>query len=199
MGPIVAEAIEQRSVNTLIPYAKIGRTHSPAQISQIIASIVEFGFTNPILIDSEGGIVAGHGRVMAAKEMGLATVPCIVLGHLTPAQRQAYVIADNKLALNAGWNFATLTEQLCELEAMDFDVALTGFSPKEFAGLTAKHNAGHTDPDATPSPPADSAAGGRRRARFIRTFSVTLLPASGSNATGRRRIRGDGSFTRCSC
>ena len=79
---------------------------------------------------------------MAAKEMDLATVPCIVLGHLTPAQRKAYVIADNKLALNAGWDFATLTEQLCELDALDFDVALTGFSPEEFVALTAKHNAG---------------------------------------------------------
>jgi ParB-like chromosome segregation protein Spo0J len=79
---------------------------------------------------------------MAAKEMGLATVPCIVLGHLTSAQRKAYVIADNKLALNAGWDFATLTEQLCELEALDFDVALTGFSPEEFPALTAKHTAG---------------------------------------------------------
>jgi ParB-like chromosome segregation protein Spo0J len=126
MGPAVASAIEQRPVSTLIPYAKNARTHSPAQVTQIVASVTEFGFTNPILIDSEGVIIAGHGRVMAAKEMGLATVPCIVLGHLSPAQRQAYVIADNKLALNAGWDFATLTEQLCELDALDFDVALNG-------------------------------------------------------------------------
>jgi ParB-like chromosome segregation protein Spo0J len=88
-GPIVASAIEQRPVSALIPYAKNARTHSPAQVTQIVASITEFGFTNPILIDSNGGIIAGHGRVMAAKEMGLATVPCIVLAHLTPARTQS--------------------------------------------------------------------------------------------------------------
>ena len=92
---------------------------------------------------------------MAAKELGLEAVPCIVLGHLSPKQKRAYVIADNKLALNAGWDPVLLTEHLVELDAIDFDITLTGFSPEEFAALTAKRNAGHTDPDETPEAPAD--------------------------------------------
>ena len=96
--------IEQLQVDDLIPYATNSRTHSPDQVAQIAASMVEFGWTNPVLIDARGTIVAGHGRVMAARKLGMETVPCIRLGHLSPAQVRAYVIADNKLALNAGWD-----------------------------------------------------------------------------------------------
>jgi len=96
--------IEHLAIDALIPYARNSRTHSAEQVAQVAASIREFGFTNPVLIDGEGGIIAGHGRVMAARQLGLAEVPCIRLAHLSEAQRRAYVIADNKLALNAGWD-----------------------------------------------------------------------------------------------
>ena len=95
--------ITHRQTDTLTPYARNSRTHSRAQIAKLADSIREFGFTNPVLIDATGGIIAGHGRVMAARKLGMESVPCIVLAHLTEAQRRAYVIADNKLALNAGW------------------------------------------------------------------------------------------------
>ena len=94
--------IEQLKVGDLIPYVNNSRTHSDEQVTQVASSIKEFGFTNPILIDDDGGIIAGHGRLMAAKKLGLVEVPCIRLGHLSEAQRKAYVIADNQLALNSG-------------------------------------------------------------------------------------------------
>ena len=99
-----ASEVPTRKVAELVPYARNSRTHSEAQVAQIAASIREFGFTNPDLVDAKGEIIAGHGRVMAAKLLGLAEVPVLVLDHLTDAQRRAYVIADNKLALNAGWD-----------------------------------------------------------------------------------------------
>jgi ParB-like chromosome segregation protein Spo0J len=98
----VADKIIMRPVEALIPYARNARTHSDAQVAQIAGSIREFGFTNPVLLDGDNGIIAGHGRVLAARKLGLVEVPCIELAHLTPTQRRAYVIADNKLALNAG-------------------------------------------------------------------------------------------------
>ena len=97
-----------RSVDGLIPYARNARTHSEAQIAQIAGSIREFGFTNPVLLDGENGILAGHGRVLAARQLGMDQVPCIELAHLSAAQRRAYILADNKLALNAGWDEALL-------------------------------------------------------------------------------------------
>jgi ParB-like chromosome segregation protein Spo0J len=100
--------IESVRIDVLIPFAKNSRTHDDAQVAQIAASIREFGFTNPVLIDEANGIIAGHGRVMAARKLKLAEVPCIRLAHLTDAQKRAYVIADNKLALNAGWDEAML-------------------------------------------------------------------------------------------
>jgi len=127
--------IEHRSVGDLIPYALNSRTHSEAQVTQIAASIREFGFTNPILIDEQGGIIAGHGRLMAAKKLGMAEVPTITLSGLTAAQKKAYVIADNKLALNAGWDNEMLRLELGELEGMDFDLDLIGFSVDEIAAL----------------------------------------------------------------
>ena len=127
--------IEQVSIDKLIPYARNSRTHSDAQVAQIAASIKEFGFTNPVLIDGDGGIIAGHGRIMAAKSMKLDSVPCIRLDHLSEAQKKAYVIADNKLALNAGWDNELLVLELGELGDLGFDLDLTGFTAAEIDAL----------------------------------------------------------------
>lgn len=145
--------IETVAVDRLIPYARNSRTHSEAQVAQIAASIREFGFTNPVLIDADGGIIAGHGRVMGARQLAMAEVPCIRLGHLTEAQRRAYVIADNKLAANAGWDEEMLGLELRELMAEGYDVGLTGFELKEIDALLADMDAtkdGKTDPDSAP-------------------------------------------------
>jgi len=119
--------IEQLPTADLIPYARNTRTHSPEQVAQIAGSIREFGFTNPVLIDAENGIIAGHGRVMAASKLGLAKVPCIRLAHLTDTQKRAYIIADNKLALNAGWDEEMLGLELADLREADFDLDVLGF------------------------------------------------------------------------
>ena len=129
------KTIEPVSVETLIPYARNSRTHSDAQVAQIAASIKEFGFTNPVLIDQGGGIIAGHGRVLAARKLGLPEVPCIRLGHLTDAQKRAYVIVDNKLALNAGWDTEMLKVEFADLHELGFDLDLIGFSDDELADL----------------------------------------------------------------
>ena len=133
MVRIVAETIERRSVDSLVPYARNSRTHSEDQVAQLAAAMREFGFTNPVLIDENGGIVAGHGRIMAARAVGLTEVPCITLAGLTEAQRRAYVIADNKLALNAGWNDEVLREEMRALADADYDLDLTGFDDDELA------------------------------------------------------------------
>lgn len=122
--------LEHIAVDDLIPYALNSRTHSDEQVNQIAASIKEFGFTNPVLIDEDGGIIAGHGRVMAARKLGMGTVPCITLAYLTPAQKKAYVIADNQLALNAGWDIDTLRVEVEALQEMDFDLPMLGFDSK---------------------------------------------------------------------
>jgi ParB family chromosome partitioning protein len=127
--------IEQIQTTTLIPYARNTRTHSEAQVAQIAGSIREFGFTNPVLIDAENGIIAGHGRVMAAQKLGLAKVPCIRLAHLTDTQRRAYIIADNKLALNAGWDEEMLGLELADLRELDFDLDLLGFSENDIGAF----------------------------------------------------------------
>jgi DNA modification methylase len=142
-------------VADLIPYARNSRTHSDEQVAQIAASIREFGFTNPVLVDGERGIIAGHGRVLAARKLGLDEVPVIELTHLTEAQRRAYVIADNKLALNAGWDMDLLKVELGGLQADGFDLGLTGFSGDELAGLFAESTDGLTDPDEVPEVPVD--------------------------------------------
>lgn len=121
------QRIEMLPVAELTAYAKNSRTHSPAQVKQIEASIREFGFTNPILVDGTGGVIAGHGRLLAAKNMGLDVVPCLRLSHLTEAQKRAYVIADNKLAENAGWDMDILKLEIGDLSKMNFDINLTGF------------------------------------------------------------------------
>jgi hypothetical protein len=120
--------IKTAQVADLIPYARNSRTHSDEQITQIAASIKEFGFLNPVIVDGENGIIAGHGRVMAAKKLGMTELPAVEASHLTDAQRRAYIIADNKLALNAGWDDEMLRVEFDELGAMGFDLDLTGFS-----------------------------------------------------------------------
>jgi DNA modification methylase len=148
-------AIQYRQVRDLIPYARNSRTHTDEQVAQIAGSIREFGWTNPVLIDGDAGIIAGHGRVLAAQRLGLKEVPTIQLDHMTEAQRRAYVIADNKLALNAGWDNDLLKIELGELQALDFDLALMGFNPSELETLLAPAaTEGLTDPDDTPEPPA---------------------------------------------
>lgn len=127
--------ITYHKVTDLIPYINNSRTHSDEQVKQIAASIKEFGFTNPILIDESKGVIAGHGRLLAASKLALAEVPTIVLEGLTEAQRKAYVIADNKLALNAGWDFEMLTTDIARLQEMDFDVSLLGFGQAELETL----------------------------------------------------------------
>jgi ParB-like chromosome segregation protein Spo0J len=123
--------IESIKLDKLIPYARNSRTHSDQQVAQVAASIREFGFTNPVLIDSGDGVIAGHGRVMAARKLGLAEVPCIRLGHLTETQKRAYIIADNKLALNSGWDEEMLGLELADLREADFDLDLIGFDAGE--------------------------------------------------------------------
>ncbi len=143
--------IEQLGVDYLIPYAKNSRTHSAEQIAQIAASIREFDFTNPVLIDSEGGIIAGHGRVHAARKLGMTEVPCIRLSNLTELQKQAYIIADNKLALNAGWDDELLKIEFAELKEQGFDLELTGFTLGEIDELMPDViPEGLTDEDAVP-------------------------------------------------
>ena len=152
-----AKQVEWLELNSLIPYAKNSRTHSDAQVAQIASSIKEFGFNNPVLIDTDGGIIAGHGRVMAAQRLGLQTVPCIRLGHLTETQRKAYVIADNRLALNAGWDDQMLTLELTELKEEDFNLDLLGFEADELNALLnpIKETEGLTDEDAVPDVPEE--------------------------------------------
>lgn len=131
---------KKAAVADLIPYARNSRTHSDAQVAQIAASIREFGFTNPVLVDGQGGIIAGHGRVMAARKLGMAEVPVIELAHLTPAQKRAYVIADNQLALNAGWEFDMLSVELDELRADGFELGVLGFDTKQLNELIGTPN-----------------------------------------------------------
>lgn len=131
----MAKRIELWPLDRLKPYDQNARTHSAEQVAQIAASIVEFGFTNPILVDSSDGIIAGHGRLSAALELGLKTVPVVVLDHLSDRQRKAYILADNQLALNAGWDTDLLRAELQDLAEQDFDLSLIGFSDDELADL----------------------------------------------------------------
>jgi site-specific DNA-methyltransferase (adenine-specific) len=152
-----ASRIERIGVETLLPYAKNSRTHSDEQVAQIAASIKEFGFNNPILIDKENTIIAGHGRLLAARRAGMEEVPCIRLDHLTETQRKAYVIADNRLALNAGWDNEMLTIELNELMEDDFALDILGFDEKELKALLDPIQAteGLTDEDAVPEAPEE--------------------------------------------
>ncbi len=128
-------AYKTAAVSDLIPYARNSRTHSEVQVSKIAASIREFGFLNPVIVDGSSGIIAGHGRIMAAQKLGIETVPVIEASHLTDAQRRAYVIADNRLALDAGWDDEMLRVEFAELADMGFDLELTGFELGEIEAL----------------------------------------------------------------
>jgi DNA modification methylase len=148
--------INNKKVTELIPYVNNARTHSDEQVIQIAASIKEFGFTNPVLIDGENGIIAGHGRLMAAKKLGLEEVPTIELSHLSEAQRKAYILADNKLALNSGWDNDLLAIEFAELKLLDFNLDLTGFSSEEIGALTPEEiPPGLTDEDSVPELPEE--------------------------------------------
>ena len=150
------QKIEILAAADLVPYARNSRTHDDAQVAQIAASIKEFGFTNPILIDEDGGIIAGHGRLSAARKLGIDEVPCLRLGYLTDAQKRAYVIADNRLALNAGWDEEMLKVEFAELGDLGFDLELTGFDAKEIdVFLADPFEDGLTDDDAVPEVPEE--------------------------------------------
>jgi DNA modification methylase len=212
--------LEYLPLASLAPYARNARTHSPAQITQLVASIKEFGFTNPVLIDAQGGIIAGHGRVLAAQQVGMVTVPCLRLGHLTETQKRAYIIADNKLALNAGWDMDLLAQELAALRLEDFELDLLGFdeeSLQELLGETTPKQ-GLSHPDASPeapvtpvSKPGDLWLLGKHRllcgdstkaddvARVLGTdqpFLMVTDPPYGDNYDAdwrNRRLRADGS------
>jgi 16S rRNA G966 N2-methylase RsmD len=154
----MAQRIEHWLIEKLIPYARNPRTHSDAQVAQIAASIAEFGFNNPILVDTKAGIIAGHGRLLAARKLQLKEVPVIVLDHLTETQKRAYILADNQLALNdqnparTGWDESLLRVELAALQEEDFNLNVIGFEDEELARLLAAQDAaeGLTDEDAVP-------------------------------------------------
>jgi ParB-like chromosome segregation protein Spo0J len=132
--------IEQRLLSDLIPYINNSRKHSDDQVAQIAASIKEFGWTNPILVDGDNGIIAGHGRIMAAKKLGMTEVPVIELAHLSKEQRKALIIADNKLALNSDWDTNLLAIELKDLQDLGFDLNLTGFAENELSNIIETKN-----------------------------------------------------------
>jgi len=148
-----ADQVERWPIAKLIPYARNARTHSPEQVAQIAASIREFGFTVPVLVDEQGTLIAGHGRLLGAQQLGITDVPTMVARGWTPAQIQAYRLADNQLALNAGWDRELLGLELGELKLGGFDLALTGFGELELGDLLADRTAGLTDPDDAPEAP----------------------------------------------
>jgi DNA modification methylase len=134
---ITTERFEKVAIDKLIPYARNARTHSKEQVLQLRASLREFGFVNPVIVDKELNIIAGHGRILAAKEEGISEVPCVFVEHLTEAQKRAYILADNRLAMNAGWDNDMLSVELSDLQGADFDLALLGFDDKELEKLLA--------------------------------------------------------------
>jgi hypothetical protein len=159
-------AYKKVRVEDLIPYARNSRTHSERQVAEIAASIREFGFLSPIIVDGEQGIVAGHGRVLAARKLGLEVLPAIEASHLTDAQRRAFVIADNKHALNAGWDFDLLKVELQDLKGLDFDLGLTGFSVGELDAFFPTDEVDFAPEDGDESAPGTDSAMlvfGRRR------------------------------------
>lgn len=147
--------IQYKPIADLIPYARNSRTHSDAQVAQIASSIKEFGWTNPVLLDGENGIIAGHGRVMAASKLGETEVPTIELSHMDDNQKRAYIIADNKLALNAGWDNEMLMLEVADLKDAGYDLGLTGFSLDELNDLNPEVIEGLTDEDAVPEVPVE--------------------------------------------
>jgi ParB-like chromosome segregation protein Spo0J len=171
--------IEQRQVADLIPFINNPRTHSQDQISIIAASIRQFGWTNPVLIDARSGIIAGHGRVLAARKLGLTQVPCIELSHLSDAQRRAYVIADNQTALRAGWDEDLLRLELGELQALEFDLGVLGFE----AGAL----------DALLAPAADGGIGAVPGDAYKEQYGVIVVCTSEAHqAEAYERLKADG-------
>jgi DNA modification methylase len=150
-----AVQVERWPLDRLIPHARNARTHSEAQVAQIAGSIAEFGFVNPVLVGDDGVLVAGHGRILAARKLGLAEVPVIVLAHLTSTQRRALMIADNQIALNAGWNEEMLAGELAALREEAFDLELLGFDDADLDRLLAENVDAQEAVDEAPEPPAD--------------------------------------------
>jgi DNA modification methylase len=147
----LSSAIELWAPDRLVPYTRNARTHSQSQIDQIAASIEQFGFTNPILVDTAAGILAGHARLLAALALELELVPVIVLDHLTDTEKRAYILADNQLALNAGWDDTLLAEEIAALERDGFETKTLGFSDEDLAALLAEHLSTDADPDSAPA------------------------------------------------
>ena len=162
-----ARRLEHWPILRLVPYARTARTHSDSQVAEIAASIGRFGFNNPVLVDEAGGIIAGHGRVLAAKRLGMDEVPVVVLAHLTDAERRAYILADNKLAEKAGWDEDLLRLELADLQDLDIDLNVVGFEDKEIDRLLSEDDGGDdiddADADDAPPPPRCADCPIRRR------------------------------------
>lgn len=182
-----ADKVERRKVSELIPYARNARTHSDAQVRQIAASIEEWGWTNPILIDEKSTIIAGHGRVMAADKLGLKDVPVMVASGWTEAQKKAYVLADNQLALNAGWDTEMLSLELKDLEG-EFDLDLIGFGEDFLAGLLIDGTEGLTDPDEVPEAPEEPQA---KLGDVYKLGKHRLVCGDSTSADSVQKIMGD--------
>ncbi|MCU4654491.1 site-specific DNA-methyltransferase [Roseibacterium sp. SDUM158016] len=182
-----ARSIEHRSVADLVPFANNARTHSEAQVAQIAASIREFGFNNPVLVDGSNGIIAGHGRVMAARKLGLAEVPVIKLAHLSETQKRAYILADNRLAEMAGWDRELLSLELADLDELGVDLGGLGFDGAELDALLGH---GATDPreEATPESPVDPVS---RTGDLWVLGSHRLLCGDATSPTDVSRLLGD--------
>lgn len=176
LGP--ASGVERRAIDALVPFARNARTHSDEQVAQIAASIREWGWTMPVLIDAEGMIIAGHGRVAAARKLGLTHVPVLVADQWSEAQKRAYVLADNKLALNAGWDDQLLAVELSDLQDMGFDPALAGFSAHELAAALGEP-APKTDDD------ADSPLDEQKQLLLVEATSERELEALYEEMSGR--------------
>jgi ParB-like chromosome segregation protein Spo0J len=155
MPPRLPDTVEHWPLDRLIPYARNARTHSEDQVAQIAASIVEFGWLNPVLIDDAGNVIAGHGRLLAARSLGLGTVPVIRASHLTPAQVRAYRLADNRLAELSGWHEELLVAELAALRDEDVDLGLLGFDDAEIDRLLAGSDEEAGSADEAPEPPSD--------------------------------------------
>ena len=182
-----ADKVERRKVSELIPYARNARTHSDAQVRQIAASIEEWGWTNPILIDEKSTIIAGHGRVMAADKLGLKDVPVMVASGWSEAQKKAYVLADNQLALNAGWDTEMLSLELKDLEG-EFDLDLIGFGEDFLAGLLIDGTEGLTDPDEVPEAPEEPQA---KLGDVYKLGKHRLVCGDSTSADSVQKIMGD--------
>jgi len=186
-APIGAQSIEQRAVETLIPYANNARTHSEAQVALIAGSIREFGFNNPVLVDGENGIIAGHGRVLAARKLGLTSVPVIELAHLTETQKRAYILADNRLAEQAGWDRDLLALELGDLTDLEVDLGALGF---EGAELDALLDHGAADPKEEATPPVPDVPVSRSADLWV-LGTHRLICGDATEAATVKRLLGD--------